>query len=94
MGWTGAGAGRALAERRLVALGYRDGAGATTKCRVRPLGLSFWGDRWSLAAWCELRQDFRNFRLDRVVTLDVLEEGIVDGAGCRIEHFLRRVQSE
>jgi predicted DNA-binding transcriptional regulator YafY len=85
---------RALAGRCLVALGYRDNAGAATTRRVRPLGLFFWGDRWSLAAWCELRQDFRNFRLDRVVTLDVLDDAFPDEAGRRIEDFLRRVQSE
>jgi predicted DNA-binding transcriptional regulator YafY len=28
--------------------------------------LYFWGDVWTLAAWCELRRDFRNFRLDRI----------------------------
>jgi predicted DNA-binding transcriptional regulator YafY len=26
----------------------------------------FWGRTWTLAAWCELRVAFRNFRLDRV----------------------------
>ena len=33
---------------------------------VRPLGVFFWGKTWTLAAWCEMRVDFRNFRLDRV----------------------------
>ncbi len=31
-----------------------------------PLGLYFWGNVWTLGAWCELRKDFRNFRLDRI----------------------------
>jgi predicted DNA-binding transcriptional regulator YafY len=33
---------------------------------VRPLGLWFWGRVWTLVAWCELRCDFRMFRLDRI----------------------------
>ena len=41
-------------------------------------GVLFWGRTWTLAAWCEMRTGFRNFRLDRVngaVTLgDVFEE--------------------
>ncbi|CDL47186.1 Transcriptional regulator, DeoR family [Klebsiella pneumoniae ISC21] len=28
---------------------------------VLPLGLFFWGERWLLVAWCELRNDYRNF---------------------------------
>lgn len=33
---------------------------------VWPLGLFFWGTVWTLGAWCELRDSFRNFRLDRM----------------------------
>ena len=45
---------------------------------VRPLGLFYWGLTWTLAAFCELRAAFRNFRLDRVDDLEVLEEGFED----------------
>jgi predicted DNA-binding transcriptional regulator YafY len=33
---------------------------------VRPLGLWFWGKVWTLVGWCELREDFRMFRVDRI----------------------------
>ncbi len=56
----------AIDATRLVDLSYLDVAGAATSRRVRPLGLMFWGGTWTLAAWCELRQDFRSFRLDRI----------------------------
>lgn len=54
-----------LAHRRLH-LDYRDEGGAATERVVRPLGLLFWGRTWTLVAWCELRDDFRAFRLDRI----------------------------
>ncbi len=38
-----------------------------------PLGLVYWGSKWTLAAWCTKRQDFRSFRIDRILELDVLE---------------------
>jgi predicted DNA-binding transcriptional regulator YafY len=34
------------------------------------LGLWFWGKVWTLIAWCELRQDFRMFRIDRIDSAD------------------------
>jgi predicted DNA-binding transcriptional regulator YafY len=37
------------------------------------LGLWFWGKVWTLVAWCELRRDFRMFRLDRIAEIDVLD---------------------
>ena len=83
----------ALAQRRMLELGYRDGDGRTTSRRLRPLGLYFWGGAWSLGAWCELRQDFRNFRLDRIDTLRVLDETSPDEAGKRLEDFVRAMES-
>ena len=32
-------------------------------------GLFFWGIVWSVTGWCELRDAFRNFRLDRMSDL-------------------------
>jgi len=41
---------------------------------VWPLGLFFWGQVWTLGTWCELRMAFRNFRLDRMTDLKVLDD--------------------
>ena len=52
-----------------VSFGYRNEAGAASRRTVRPLGLWFWGKVWTLVAWCELRRDFRMFRVDRIYEL-------------------------
>ncbi|MEZ5910849.1 MAG: YafY family protein [Paracoccaceae bacterium] len=61
---------RATAAQEKVALCYRDADGQTTARTVRPLGLWFWGKVWTLIAWCELRDDFRMFRIDRIVAAE------------------------
>lgn len=65
---------RAITERRIVALDYRDADERTSTREVRPLALYFWGPTWTLAAWCELRQDFRNFRVDRIAGATLREQ--------------------
>lgn len=60
---------RAIGNERWAALGYVDGEGKKTERTVAPLGLYFWGKQWLLAAYCLLRQDYRSFRVDRVVAL-------------------------
>ena len=45
---------------------------------IWPLALYFWGYTWTLGAWCEHRQDFRNFRLDRIDKLHLLAENYPD----------------
>lgn len=57
---------RAIEARDVLALDYRDESGAATTRAVHPLGLWYWGKVWTLIAWCELREDFRMFRLDRM----------------------------
>jgi predicted DNA-binding transcriptional regulator YafY len=61
----------AVEARRRLVLGYRDAEGDETQRVVRPLGLWFWGRHWTLVAWCELRRDFRMFRLDRIGAMSV-----------------------
>jgi predicted DNA-binding transcriptional regulator YafY len=56
----------ALVAQRRIRLKYANEKGEETERDVRPLGVFFWGKTWTLAAWCELRTGFRNFRLDRV----------------------------
>jgi predicted DNA-binding transcriptional regulator YafY len=58
----------AVDRRAILILGYTDGKDQVSTRRIQPLGLWFWGRVWTLVAWCELREDFRMFRLDRIQT--------------------------
>lgn len=65
---------RAAAERWKTRFLYQAPGAAAAPRTVRPLGLFYWGAVWTLVAWCELRQDFRNFRLDRIAEPEVTAE--------------------
>ena len=56
----------AIAGHRVLKLDYRDGEQRSSLREVEPLCLAFWGGAWTLGAWCRLRSDFRNFRVDRI----------------------------
>lgn len=57
---------------------------------VRPLQMEYWGRLWTLTAWCELREDFRMFRVDRIRTLDDTGERFADEPGKRMADYLDR----
>jgi predicted DNA-binding transcriptional regulator YafY len=61
-----------------------------TRRRVWPLGLFFYGPVWLLAAWCELRQDFRMFRVDRMAEATFLEVTFEPTRGRTLEDFSRQ----
>ncbi|MDH3595955.1 MAG: YafY family transcriptional regulator [Rhodospirillales bacterium] len=79
---------RAVRGRFKVRFAYRDGEGRPTARSVRPLALSFYGPVWLLASWCELRRDFRSFRLDRMAGLEVPGETFRPEPGKTIQDFL------
>jgi predicted DNA-binding transcriptional regulator YafY len=54
-------------------MNYSDEAGNQTARTVRPLGVWFWGKVWTAVCWCELREAFRMFRLDRISALQELD---------------------
>ena len=58
-------------------------------CRtVHPLGLFYWGGVWTLVAWCELRDQFRHFRLDRMQNPVLLEACYESVPGRTLSDFL------
>jgi predicted DNA-binding transcriptional regulator YafY len=61
---------------------------------VRPLALAFWSGVWTLSAWCETRNDFRSFRLDRIEQLLVTKRIFTPKRGQRFEDLMRRVRAE
>lgn len=80
----------ATEARRKVHLRYLDLQGRSSERTVRPLGCFYWDAVWTLAAWCELRQGLRNFRVDRIEALTPLAEGFRDEPGRTLADLLRR----
>jgi predicted DNA-binding transcriptional regulator YafY len=61
----------AIREERKVSISYRDKDGASTRRTIWPLLIGFFDRVLLVAAWCELRQDYRGFRVDRMSELEV-----------------------
>jgi predicted DNA-binding transcriptional regulator YafY len=79
---------------RKVRVAYRRGDGETSERSLWPLGLVFWGHCWTLGAWCELRQSFRTFRVDRIGEAVMLEERFDDRYGHLWGEYLARAKGE
>lgn len=86
---------RAVRQRMKLSFVYRKegeaaAEGEAVRRTVRPLIISFYGPVWTLTGWCELRQDFRTFRLDRVSELVVLDETFRAEPGRTLDDYRRR----
>jgi predicted DNA-binding transcriptional regulator YafY len=81
----------AAEQRRRVQIDYLDLKGSSSQRLLRPLGCFYWDAVWTLAAWCELRQDFRSFRIDRIQALAVQDSRFADEPGKTLADLRRAV---
>jgi predicted DNA-binding transcriptional regulator YafY len=56
----------AMRSEKTLHIGYADEAGQETTRSIWPVTLAYYEEKQVIGAWCLLRQDFRNFRVDRV----------------------------
>lgn len=84
----------ACVGRQAVTFGYAREDGERSSRSVRPLALAFWSGVWTLAAWCEARGDFRNFRIDRMEEVEVPGRMFVPKRGQRLEDYMKLFVSE
>ncbi|MFO0360673.1 MAG: helix-turn-helix transcriptional regulator [Flavobacteriales bacterium] len=80
-----------LEKKQVMRLRYRNETGKATSRYVWPLGLEYWGKCWTLTAWCELRQGFRVFRLDRITTCEQLERHFSAERGKTYQDYLKQL---
>ena len=85
---------QAIRQRQIAQFDYQDGDGNQTERRVRPLVIWNLTDGWMFSAWCELRQDFRTFRLDRMANLTITGERFDEDEATGLRAFMELERCE
>ena len=68
----------AIRQRQVVEIDYENAEKISSTRRIRPLVVWSLPDGWMVSAWCELKQDFRTFRSDRIANLTVTDDVFED----------------
>lgn len=79
----------AIRGQQILEIEYSDGEGNKSRRRIRPLALMVYGTGWMVACWCELREGFRFFRLDRVQDIRETSESFSLEEDKNLETFIR-----
>ena len=85
---------QAIRQRQIAQFDYQDGAGNQTERRVRPLVIWNLVDGWMFSAWCELRQDFRTFRLERMTNFAITGETFDEDEATGLRAFMESERCE
>jgi predicted DNA-binding transcriptional regulator YafY len=84
---------RACEQQQIIDLQYEDVKGVQSQRRVWPLGMFFWGERWTLVAWCETRSDYRNFRFDRAIHIEPTGEFFPADTERSLQHYIATMKA-
>lgn len=83
---------KAIKQHNGLMLKYTRADGEHSSRAVQPLGLVYWGQKWTLIAWCLLRSDYREFRLDRMQQLDVNEGFMIERSDISLDDYLMKLK--
>jgi len=78
----------AIRDRRKLRIAYVDEKRRRTRRTVWPLAMAYYVDVTLVGAWCELRKDLRNFRVERIAASRVLAERFQDHNGRLLAQWL------
>lgn len=84
---------QAIHTRQVLCIDYCDASGRESRREIEPLCLAFWGGAWTVGAWCRLRGDFRNFRIDRLINITATGSLFEDSAERGLHAYLHTVRS-
>jgi predicted DNA-binding transcriptional regulator YafY len=85
---------RAIRETRKLRIAYADAQGQQSERTVWPIAMVYYVDVTLLGAWCELRHDFRHFRVERIVASALLEERFPTDNGKLMERWFALQRKE
>lgn len=80
-----------IKQKRKASLAYESLQGEVTERVVRPLRLDFLGRVWIFTAWCELREAFRVFRVDKIMDIAETGELFEDEAGKTYDDYFEQL---
>jgi len=79
---------KAIRHSDKVFIHYNRADGEYSERVIHPLGLFYWGKVWTVVAWCELRDAFRHFRLDRMLSYELTNTSFQSSTGQTLDDYL------
>ena len=82
----------AMVQKRVVQINYLSTYKEENTLRhIEPIGLCYYGINWHLIGWCRLRNDYRDFRLDRINRLVVMDETFSFDSHPSVQEYINTV---
>lgn len=82
-----------IESQQRVYIHYTRLDGERSERLLDPLGQAYWGGKWTLIAWCHHRQDYRQFRIDRIQQLEITDQHFEILENQSLQHYLAEYEN-
>lgn len=79
---------RTIRDSKKLDIDYQDAEGRATTRTIWPIAVAYYVEVELICAWCELREDFRHFRIDRISRISFLEESFADSGRHLVDEWM------
>lgn len=79
---------QAIAHKKQLEISYKDKSEQQSVRLIEPIGLIFYAFGWHVIAWCHLRQDYRDFKLNRILSMKEPGGGFEKTDHLPVSHFM------
>jgi predicted DNA-binding transcriptional regulator YafY len=85
---------RSISEKRILNLQYFSrNEEQQTERHIEPIGICYMGNHWHLIAFCQLRNDYRDFRIDRIIELLPTSNLFRGNAHPSLQKYLKQIET-
>lgn len=84
----------AIESQSLLLIDYSDAKEQVSQRNIEPLGLVYWGAKWTVIAYCCLREAYREFRLDRIAHCKTLADKFELNDSKNLKHYLSVMEAK
>lgn len=85
---------RAIEKGQALRITYTRLDGATSQRLIFPLGLFYWGGKWTVGCWCDARAAYRDFRVDRIASMVIAHEALPDNPALDLHAYMKHQASQ
>jgi len=79
----------AIASKIILEMEYKNNNNEISVRRIEPIGLVFYALSWHLIAWCLIRQDYRDFKVARILQLKITEAPFTKTDHIELNNYLK-----
>lgn len=81
----------AITSKTILQLAYKNNKDETSIRQVEPLGLIFYALNWHLIAWCHIRKDYRDFRVNRITGLKNTDKPFTNSKHISLDEYMKQI---